>query len=160
MERNKLRKDEIFLRELYEVLSKEKIMIPYKIFQTAKGQLYVSMTNYMGRTILALYRTATKQPSLMTLMFNGIGFSEGYPEINRYKLQRKINYLCEKISNSIIKIIKDLKIPRRDEEIITDNISHNLLMLYKSYENCHDEQYLIKRIALIIANDKELIEMT
>lgn len=148
----------MFLQELYEILSKEKILSPYKISQTSNGKMYISITNYMGKTIMSLYRTVTKQPSLMCLLFDGIGYKEGYP-VNEHNAFRRLNYTGERIGDGLCAILTELKLDVLQKEIRKDCISNNLLMLYKSYEHLSNERYLIKKIALSIGNVREIKEM-
>lgn len=152
-------KTDMFLKELFEILSKEKILIPFKISQTSTGKLYVSMTNYMCKAIMSLYRTATKQPSCMKLMFSGVGFAEGYPESNENKLKRKMDYVGEKIGTGLAKILMELRLKNKEELVIKNNISNNLLMLFRSYNKNTYERFLIMKISIHIVNDEELKEM-
>lgn len=128
---------DVFYDELFNILTRAKIGCPFKLSLSIFGFPYVSKTNYAGTFISSLIRTATAQPSLIHLL------SCGYTNPASVKAVHSLGitigtYFEEKLN----------KLPNMERETTLEILSHNIVMLNKSYGSSRQaEGYCIHVIA-------------
>jgi len=153
---NNVNRKKLFIINIFELLTSSQISTPFKISQTSCGKLYISYTTYMGQTISALYRTATKQPSFLALMFSGLGLDYSYMGQNENKARKRIEYIGDQLGEELLNLLLQTK---KEEDEYRKRMSHNLSMLSRSYKGCPNELYLIKKISRYIVDTSKYLEI-
>lgn len=129
--------NDIFYNELFNILTHAKIGCPFKLSLSIFGFPYISKTNYAGTLITSIIRTATAQPSLIHLL------SCGYTNPLSVKA---VHALGVTIGSYFEEKLNQLTTKKRDETL--DILSHNIMMLYKSYGSARQaEGYCIHVMA-------------
>jgi hypothetical protein len=138
-------KKNIFYMSLFEVLTKEKIHYPFKLSLSNYGMPYISCTNYAGSFISSIVRATTSQPSLLRLLSG---------RMIDIKKSRDIRNLGIKIGSYFEQKLNRLRLEERKH--VSDVLSHNLLMLCKSYDTTRDaEIYCLHKITQCFLEPKE-----